>query len=68
MTNDNLVNLDYLNKIVKINKEKNQVTFESGIRLKEINIKLEKHNLAFSNLGQITEQSLAGLIFLKIKR
>jgi FAD/FMN-containing dehydrogenase len=60
MTNDNLVNLDHLNKIIKVNKEKKQITFESGIRLFEINQKIEKYNLAFSNLGQISEQSLAG--------
>jgi FAD/FMN-containing dehydrogenase len=29
-TNDNLINLDYLNKIVKIDKIKKQATVEAG--------------------------------------
>eukprot|EP01080_Neovahlkampfia_damariscottae_P010787 gene10787-3404_t len=62
MTNDTLLNLDFLNKVIEVNKKNKQITVEGGIRLKDLNIVLEKHGLSLSNLGTITEQSIAGAI------
>ena len=60
MTNDNLVNLDYFNKIIKV--EDNFVTVQAGIRLRELVEILPLYGLALKNVGQILEQSIAGAI------
>jgi len=57
-----LVNLDLYNEIVEIDKEKKQVTVQGGIRLKELNELLEQNDLALTNLGSISEQSVAGAV------
>lgn len=57
-----LINTDKLNKVVSVNKQKNQVTVEAGIKLSELNKKLHELNLSLSNQGAITKQSLAGAI------
>lgn len=36
MTNGHIINLDLLNKVISIDKEKKQVTVEAGIRLKKL--------------------------------
>lgn len=38
------------------------VTVEAGMRLKELNQHLDRHNLALSNLGSISEQSVGGAV------
>jgi L-gulono-1,4-lactone dehydrogenase len=60
MSNENLVNLDYLNKLKSV--QGNIVTVQGGIRLKELVEVVASHGLAMNNLGQILEQSIAGAI------
>eukprot|EP01080_Neovahlkampfia_damariscottae_P005336 gene5336-9145_t len=60
MTNDNLVNLDYFNKIIDV--KDNLVTVQAGIRLKELVEILPLYGLSLKNVGQILEQSVAGAI------
>ncbi len=57
-----LVNTDLLNKIVSVNKKKNQVTVQAGIKLHHLNTELEKLGLSLPNQGAITKQSLAGVV------
>ncbi len=57
-----LVNLDNYNTILNIDKEKKQVTVQAGIRLKDLHEKLRENGLSQTNLGSISEQSLAGAI------
>jgi L-gulonolactone oxidase len=62
VTDDTLINLDKLDRIVSIDVEHQRVTVQAGIRLKELNQILPKHNLGMKNLGSIGEQSIAGAI------
>ena len=57
-----LVNLDYFQDILNINKETNVVVMQAGIRLHDLGIKLKGHGLAMPNLGSIDHQSIAGAI------
>ena len=59
VTDDTLINLDKLDRIVSIDVEHQRVTVQAGIRLKELNQILPKHGLAMRNLGSIGEQSIA---------
>jgi L-gulono-1,4-lactone dehydrogenase len=62
VTDDILINLDKLDRIVSIDTEHQRVTVQAGIRLKELNRILPKHDLGMRNLGSIGEQSIAGAI------
>ena len=62
LTDDTLINLDKLDRIVSVDVEHQRVTVQAGIRLKELNQVLPKHNLGMKNLGSIGEQSIAGAI------
>eukprot|EP01080_Neovahlkampfia_damariscottae_P000817 gene817-9067_t len=58
----NLVNLDFMNKLIDVNTTSKQVTVQAGIRIKDIAKSISKYHLSLSNVGQITEQSIAGAI------
>lgn len=60
MTDGHIFNLDNLNKVINVDKEKKQVTVEAGIRLKELTEFLATQELSLRNVGQILEQSIAG--------
>jgi hypothetical protein len=62
VTDDTLINLDKLDRIVSVDGENQRVAVQAGIRLKELNQVLPKHNLGMKNLGSIGEQSIAGAI------
>ncbi|GBC03040.1 hypothetical protein RclHR1_04960004 [Rhizophagus clarus] len=57
-----MINTDNFNKIIEIDLENKTVTVEAGIRLYKLNEELQKNGLALSNLGSISEQSIAGAI------
>lgn len=61
-TNDILMATDRLNKILSINRERNQAIIQSGAKLEDLNIQLWEKGYAFGNLGSIARQSLAGAI------
>lgn len=62
ITEDTLVSLDAMNRILHVDRDKLEVTVQAGIRLSDLIAQLETHGLALSNLGSIAEQSLAGAI------
>src|SRR5918994_7681705 len=62
ITDDTLINLDKLDRMVSVDVEHQRVAVQAGIRLKELNRILPKHGLAMKNLGSIGEQSIAGAI------
>jgi FAD/FMN-containing dehydrogenase len=62
VTDGSLINLDKLDRIVSIDVERQRVTVQTGIRLKELNRILSKHGLGMRNLGSIGEQSIVGTI------
>ncbi|MGK0384292.1 MAG: FAD-linked oxidoreductase [Bacteroidia bacterium] len=62
LTDDILMATDGLNKILSIDKVKNQATIQAGAKLEDLNIALWNKGYAFSNLGSIARQSLAGAV------
>ena len=61
-TDDILMATDGLNRILSIDREKNQATIQAGAKLEDLNIALWDQGFAFINLGSIARQSLAGAI------
>ena len=51
LTNDILLNLDYLDQLGAVDEARMQVTVGAGIRLKELNELLPQYRLALANLG-----------------
>ena len=62
LTDDTLINLDKLDRVVSVDAEQQRVTVQAGIRIKELNRLLPRYGLAMRNLGSIGEQSIAGAI------
>lgn len=60
MTSGTIVNLDYYNKVLDVNIPQKTIKVQAGIRLYQLNFILNAVGLAMQNLGQITEQSIAG--------
>src|SRR5207249_14906 len=62
VTDDNMVNIDALDRVIGIDKGNQRITVEAGIRLQALNEVLAENGLALANLGAISEQSVAGAI------
>ena len=62
ITEDTLISLDKINRLLEVDQAQKQIRVQAGIRLKDLVARLEKHGLALSNLGSIDSQSLAGAI------
>ncbi len=62
ITGEALINLDYYNSIIELNKQKLQITVQAGIKLWQLNEWLDKQGFALQNLGSISDQSAAGAI------
>ncbi len=62
LTSGHLINMGHLNKIVNIDREKNQVTVEAGIHISELNEQLFELGYAMPNLGDIAYQTISGAI------
>ncbi|KAK9767078.1 D-arabinono-1,4-lactone oxidase [Basidiobolus ranarum] len=62
LTDGYLLSLDKLNKVLKVDHKNHSVTVQAGIRLMDLHEELNKVGLAMSNLGSISEQSVAGAI------
>lgn len=61
-TDDTLVSLDGMRRVLDVDRVARRATVQAGIKLKELIAELEKRGLALANLGSIAEQSLAGAI------
>ena len=57
-----LINLDNFGKILAVDKATRMVVVQSGIRLRDLGLKLKEYGLAMPNLGSIDHQSIAGAI------
>ena len=57
-----LISLDNHNRVLDVDRQSKRVTVEAGIRLFDLCPALATLGLAMSNLGDITEQSVAGAI------
>jgi FAD/FMN-containing dehydrogenase len=61
-TDDLLMATDGLNKVLSIDTVTNMATIQAGAKLEHLNLILWERGYAFSNLGSIARQSLAGAI------
>nr|AGQ16462.1 gulonolactone oxidase [Fluvitrygon signifer] len=61
-TDGYLIRLNHLNKMQKVDKEKLQVTVEAGMKLTDLNEELASIGLALSNIGAVSDVSVAGVI------
>nr|AGQ16461.1 gulonolactone oxidase [Protopterus annectens] len=61
-TDGYMIQLNKMNRILKIDKEKRQVTFEAGLLLTQLNEELFRHGLALTNLGAVSDVTAAGII------
>ncbi|XP_058690065.1 L-gulonolactone oxidase-like [Poecile atricapillus] len=59
---DFLIHMGKLNRVLQVDKEKLQVKVEAGILLSELNLELDKHGMALANLGAVAEVTAAGVI------
>ena len=60
LTDGLLLSLDHLDRIVDVDTDSGHVRVEAGIRLHDLNDRLDERGLALENLGDIAVQSLAG--------
>ncbi|TFK29084.1 L-gulonolactone/D-arabinono-1,4-lactone oxidase [Coprinopsis marcescibilis] len=61
-TNGFMLRTTKLNRVLEVNVEKSYVIVQGGITLNKLHEALGKYNLAMSNLGSISEQTLAGVV------
>ncbi|KAM3931041.1 L-gulonolactone oxidase-like [Leptodactylus fuscus] len=61
-TDDFMIRMDKMNKVLKVDKDKKQVTVEGGILLCQVNEVLDSNGLALSNIGAISDVAAGGFI------
>ncbi|SAM02442.1 hypothetical protein [Absidia glauca] len=61
-TEDFLVNIDGMNRLLAVNQDGATVTVEAGMSLHKLHVVLKENKLALSNLGSISDQSIAGVM------
>ncbi|XP_039201903.1 L-gulonolactone oxidase-like isoform X2 [Crotalus tigris] len=61
-TEDFMIQMGRMNKILEVDKEKKQVTVEAGILLSHLNVELSKHGLALPILGAVSDVAAGGVI------
>ncbi|KAI9593013.1 D-arabinono-1,4-lactone oxidase-domain-containing protein [Syncephalis fuscata] len=61
-TNEYMIGTDRLNRFLSVDVATRRVRVQAGMRLYDLHKHLEQHQLALSNLGSISDQSIAGLI------
>ncbi|KAJ7764127.1 D-arabinono-1,4-lactone oxidase-domain-containing protein [Mycena maculata] len=61
-TDDLMLKMTKLNKLLEVNHEKLSVLVQAGITLTDLHAELGKHGLAMRNLGSISDQTLGGIV------
>ncbi|KIM41903.1 hypothetical protein M413DRAFT_445112 [Hebeloma cylindrosporum] len=61
-TDELMLRTTKLNRVLEVNTEKRYVVAQGGITLNDLHVQLSKNNLAMTNLGSISEQTLAGVV------
>jgi FAD-linked oxidoreductase len=59
-TDGTLVSLSEMNRVLDVDRARGRVRVEAGITIAALNAVLDQHGLAFENLGDIDQQTLAG--------
>ncbi|KAJ7682896.1 D-arabinono-1,4-lactone oxidase-domain-containing protein [Mycena rosella] len=61
-TNDYLLQMTAMNRVLRVDVAAQCVTAEAGITLTDLHAALAPHGLAMRNLGSISDQTLAGIV------
>lgn len=61
-TNDYMMSLDRMSRLLEVNRNDCLVKVEAGMRLYQLHQHLDENGLAMSNLGSISDQSVGGFI------
>lgn len=62
MNADIMISLRKLNRLLAVDSASRTIQVEAGVTLRELNDILPEHGLALSNLGSISDQSVAGML------
>ncbi|CAO3678863.1 unnamed protein product [Rhizopus microsporus] len=57
-----IISLENLNALLNVDKNNNTVTVEAGMSLHKLHVVLRENGLALSNLGSISDESVAGVM------
>ncbi|KAK3816303.1 MAG: D-arabinono-1,4-lactone oxidase-domain-containing protein [Benniella sp.] len=57
-----MINTDKLNKLISVDTQHKTITVQAGMKLHRVHEILKEHNMAMSNLGSISDQSVAGVM------
>lgn len=57
-----MINIDKMNRLLNVDIKKSTATVEAGMSLHKLNRVLRENGLALSNLGSISDQSIAGVM------
>ncbi|KAG2183308.1 hypothetical protein INT43_006313 [Umbelopsis isabellina] len=62
LTNDYMISIHKLNRLLAVDNDKGIITVEAGMDLHTLHQVLKNNGLALSNLGSISDQSVAGVM------
>ncbi|KAI9285771.1 D-arabinono-1,4-lactone oxidase-domain-containing protein [Umbelopsis sp. AD052] len=62
LTNDYMISIHKLNRVLAVNREEGIITVEAGMDLHTLHQVLKNNGMALSNLGSISDQSVAGIM------
>ncbi|KAK7820697.1 hypothetical protein U0070_026241, partial [Myodes glareolus] len=57
-----MIHMGKMNQVLEVDTKKKQVKVEAGILLADLHQQLDKHGLAMSNLGAVSDVTIAGVI------
>eukprot|EP00854_Cymbomonas_tetramitiformis_P002218 gene2218-2928_t len=60
-SNNSLVNLAFLDKVLAVDTEKRQVTVQAGARVSQVTEALRHHDVVLQNFASIAEQQIGGV-------
>lgn len=61
-TNDYLISLKHMNRVLAVDKASGRVKVEAGITIAKLNHEMSQHHLALSVLGSVSDLTLGGVI------
>ncbi len=59
-TDGSLISLERMDRVLEVDSSSGLVRVQAGITIAQLNAELDRHGLAFENLGDIDRQTLAG--------
>lgn len=61
-TDGDLLQLDGMQRVLRVDRERGEITVQAGIRLHQLISALQRHGLTLPVIGSVTQQSIAGAI------